>query len=61
MSLNSKGAQMNNAYINKFGRLECDGIEFHTGDVVDVYYNNKWVETRLEHSASKGGWYSIDI
>lgn len=51
---------MNQSFVNSVGRLECAKIEFHCGDVVEVFQFNQWVRTRVEHNSSKGGWYSVD-
>ena len=50
---------MQKSFLNNVGRLECDGVEFHCGDVVEVFIDNEWRITRLEHSLSQGGFYSI--
>lgn len=46
------------AIINTNGRIECDGIEFTSGNVVEVLIDGKWLETRIEHNGRD--YYSID-
>lgn len=43
---------------NAIGRIECNGIEFTSGNVVEVLIDGKWLETRIEHNGRD--YYSID-
>lgn len=51
---------MKPSYINENGRFECEGVEFNSGDVVEVFIDEEWRITRIEHSFQNGGYYSID-
>ena len=51
---------MENSFIDTISRLECDGNEFNSNDIVQVFIENGWRKTRIEHSNNKGGYYSID-
>ncbi|EOZ8645551.1 DUF5348 domain-containing protein [Acinetobacter baumannii] len=42
---------------NAYGRIECNGTEFTSGDVVEVLIDDKWMETRIEHNGRD--YYSI--
>lgn len=44
--------------LNKYDRLVCDGIEFGSGSVVEVYLNGTWWKTRIEYAS--GQYFSID-
>lgn len=46
------------AIINNLGRIECGGIEFKSGDDVEVKKDNEWYKTTIEHDGI--GYYSID-
>ena len=50
---------MNRSYLNELGRLECEGIQFTSGNVVEVFDSGEWKVTRIEHSKSQGGYYSV--
>lgn len=45
------------AEINRIGRIECNGVEFTSGDVVEVFINDEWLETRIEHNGRE--YYSV--
>lgn len=47
----------NNAYFNSSDRIECNGTEFTSGDVVIVYLDGTWKETRIEHNGRE--YYSV--
>ncbi|WP_411161970.1 DUF5348 domain-containing protein [Idiomarina sp. HP20-50] len=51
---------MKSSFLNDIGRLECDSVEFHCGELIEVFFHDRWQKTRLEHSSSQGGYYSID-
>ena len=51
---------MQRSYINAYRRVECEGVEFNCGDVVEVFISGEWKRTRIEHSHHKGGYYSVD-
>lgn len=46
------------AYFNDRERIECNGIEFSSGDVVEVLINGDWLVTRIEHNGYE--YYSVD-
>ncbi|QIT20001.1 DUF5348 domain-containing protein [Acinetobacter pittii] len=43
---------------NAYDRIECNGVEFTSGDVVQVLINGEWLLTRIEHNGRE--YYSID-
>ncbi|WP_105175146.1 DUF5348 domain-containing protein [Pseudoalteromonas sp. T1lg122] len=47
-------------FINELGRFECEGTQFTSGDVVEVYLNDTWKVTRIEYNDNHGGYYSVD-
>lgn len=49
---------MKKAYLNENDRIECDGVEFRSGDVVEVYSFKEWRQTRIEHFDGK--YQSVD-
>ncbi|WP_339378848.1 DUF5348 domain-containing protein [Candidatus Enterovibrio escicola] len=51
---------MNRSYLNELGRFECEGVQFTSGDVVEVFDDGEWKVTRIEYSDSQGGYYSVD-
>ncbi|GAA6206383.1 DUF5348 domain-containing protein [Thalassotalea sp. SU-HH00458] len=51
---------MNCCYLNELGRFECDGVQFTSGDVVEVFDGENWKVTRIEFSDTQGGYYSVD-
>lgn len=51
---------MEPSYLNNLGRLECEGMEFTSGDVVEVCINGSWKVTRIEFNNNQGGYYSVD-
>ncbi len=46
------------AYFNDRERIECNGVEFRSGDVVQVLIGGEWQVTRIEHNGYN--YYSID-
>lgn len=42
---------------NSIGRIECNGVEFTSGDLVEVFINGEWLETRIEHNGRD--YYSV--
>ena len=52
---------MNRSYLNELGRFECEGVQFTSGDVVEVFDDGEWKVTRIEYSDSQGGYYSVDV
>lgn len=47
--LKENGEYTERAYLNSNDRIEANGNEFRSGDVVDVFINGKWNQTRIEH------------
>lgn len=47
------------SYINAYGNLEYQDIEFRAGDEVLVLYKNKWCKTTIEYSHQAQILYSI--
>jgi len=45
------------AFLNQNDRIECNGVEFTSGDVVEVLINGVWQITRIEFAQ---GYYSVD-
>lgn len=46
------------AHINLNGRIECNDIEFSSGDLIEILIANQWIRTRIEHNGQQ--YYSID-
>jgi len=42
---------------NSRERIECNGVEFTSGDLVEVCINGEWLETRIEHNGRD--YYSV--
>lgn len=45
------------AFLNQNDRIECNGVEFTSGDIVDVFIDGVWQTTRIEFDQT---YYSID-
>lgn len=46
------------SYINLNDRIECNDIEFRSGDQIEVYITNQWLQTCIEHDGQQ--YYSTD-
>lgn len=46
------------AILNDSERIECNNIEFRSGDVVQVLIGSIWYKTRIEHNGVS--YYSVD-
>lgn len=46
------------AFMNQNKRIECNGVEFTSGDMVEVLIDGEWLETRIEHNGRE--YYSVD-
>lgn len=51
---------MQRSFLNDIGRLECDGVEFNCGELIEVFLYGSWLKTQLEHSLNQGGYCSLE-
>lgn len=49
---------INPVYLNENGCFEYEDVEFNSGDVVEVFIEEEWRITRIEHSIQIGGFSS---
>ncbi|WP_018692497.1 DUF5348 domain-containing protein [Algicola sagamiensis] len=56
----TRKARSKNAFINAVGRIECNGTEFHSGDVVEVFIEGQWRQTQIEYCHQIKGYFTTD-